>query len=75
MVMGRWSDPSAVCVYQFVDRRRSGCTSVMSGELVVSPRILVGLSSFTTPKSESLIWSARSSPLRSAVRFEFQSVW
>lgn len=37
----------------------------MSGELVVFPRTLVGISSFTSPKSDSLIWSARSFLLES----------
>ena len=47
----------------------------MSGELLISPWILVGVWSFTAPKSESLIWSASSFPLASAARLECHNGW
>lgn len=75
MMTGRWSDPRAVCMDQFVEESRSEWMIVMSGELSVSPCIRVGVSSLLVQKSESVIWSARLFPLASAGRAECQSEW
>lgn len=75
MIIGMWSDPSAVTVFHFVVGSKPGWTIVISGELMVSPAILVSVGSFITPKSESLIWSATSFPLVSVLMLECHRGW
>lgn len=48
---------------------------VMSGELVVSPEILVGAGSFAAPYADSLIWAASSVPLIYSLRTACKSEW
>ena len=66
MRIGRWSEPSVVIVFQFVEVIREDDANDTSGELgVVLLGCLVGVSQFRIPKSGLQIESAKFFPLLS----------
>lgn len=73
--MGRWSDPSAISVFQVMAETNKVLAAVMSGEEVELVATLVGEMLLSTLKSESSSSPAIASPLVSLGLDECQSEW
>ena len=74
ITIGRWSDPSDLTVVHSITGSRDKLAKDISGEVGWPfDGSLVGISSFRTPKLESVMKSERSLPLLSS-KLECQSV-
>ena len=73
--IGKWSELIDKSTVQLQAGRQFGDAMDRSGEVQVVAVILVGMSSFSNPRSASSIQSARSRPLASSSSSEFHIWW